>query len=49
MDWDKYNYQIVHTGIITGKDKETGKIIQYQCMVDIDANGHQTASYYKYN
>ena len=30
MDWDKYNYQIVHTGIITGKDKETGKIIQYQ-------------------
>lgn len=49
VDWGKYNYKIVHTGIITGKDKKTGAVVKYQCLVDIDKDGKQTANYYKYN
>ena len=32
---------------ITGKDKKTGATVKYQCIVNVDANGSQSADYYK--
>ena len=47
INWGQFNYDIVNTGIITGKDKKTGATVKYQCIVNVDANGSQSADYYK--
>ena len=47
INWGQFNYDIVNRGIITGKDKKTGATVKYQCIVNVDANGSQSADYYK--
>ena len=47
INWGNINYDIVNTGIITGKDKATGAIVKYKCIVKPDKTGNYTASYIK--
>lgn len=45
INWGDINYDIVNTGIITGKDKATGAVIKYECIVKLDETGNYTISY----